>query len=91
VRAAPAVALFLERAQAADDSFVLTEANACTIGALCTRLDAMPLALELAAARIRTLSPDMLLAHVDRHLDLLKGARDAPARQQSLRATMDCS
>jgi predicted ATPase len=51
----------------------------------------LPLALELAAARIRTLSPTMLLDHLDRQLDLLKGARDAPARQRSLRATLDWS
>ncbi|HET6318792.1 MAG TPA: helix-turn-helix domain-containing protein, partial [Chloroflexota bacterium] len=91
VRAAPAVTLFLDRARAADESFALTEVNAPVIAALCSSLDGLPLALELAAARVRTLSPQMLLQHLDRQLDLLKGARDAPARQQSLRATLTWS
>jgi non-specific serine/threonine protein kinase len=91
VRAAPAVSLFVERARAADDTFALTEANAPTIATLCTRLDGLPLAIELAAARVRTLSPRLLLGHLDRQLDLLRGARDAPARQQSLRATLTWS
>ena len=91
VRAAPAVALFVDRARAAHERFALTAANAAAIADLCRRLDGLPLALELAAAAVRTLSPAMLLDHLDRQLDLLKGARDAPARQQSLRATLDWS
>ena len=91
IRASPSVALFVERAQAVDDTFALTDANASTIGTLCARLDGLPLALELAAARVGTLSPGMLLDHLDRQLDLLRGARDAPPRQQSLRATLNWS
>ncbi|MBV9358704.1 MAG: helix-turn-helix domain-containing protein [Chloroflexi bacterium] len=91
VRSAPAVALFLERARAVDERFALTVANAATIATLCGRLDGLPLALELAAARVRTLSPSMLLDHLDRQLDLLTGSRDAPARQRSLRATLTWS
>jgi predicted ATPase len=77
VPAAPAVALFLDRARAVDASFALSDANASTIAALCTRLDGLPLALELASARTRSLPPTLLLAHLDQWLDLLAGARDA--------------
>jgi predicted ATPase/DNA-binding CsgD family transcriptional regulator/DNA-binding XRE family transcriptional regulator len=91
VRDAPAVALFVERARAADESFAMTAQNAGMIAALCRRLDGLPLAIELAAAQVRTLSPAMLLDRIDRQLDLLKGAQDAPARQQTLRATLDWS
>ncbi len=87
----PAVTLFLDRARAADESFALSEDNAQAIVTLCGRLDGLPLALELAAARIRSLSPRLLLERLDRQLDLLVGARDAPIRQQSLRATLDWS
>jgi predicted ATPase/transcriptional regulator with XRE-family HTH domain len=91
VRAAPAVALFLDRARAADEAYALSEGNAQAIVTLCSRLDGLPLALELAAARIRSLSPWLLLERLDRQLDLLVGVRDAPMRQQSLRATLDWS
>ena len=91
VRDAPAVALFVDRAQAQDQTFALTAANAAPIAELCRRLDGLPLALELCAAAVRRLSPAMLLEHLDRQLDLLMNARDAPARQQSLRATLDWS
>jgi len=91
LRAVPAVALFLDRAQAVDASFALSEANAPTIAALCRRLDGLPLALELAAARVRSLPPMLLLANLDQRLDLLTGARDAPARHRSLRATLGWS
>ena len=86
-----AVALFLERAQAANEQFELTAANASTVVDLCARLDGLPLALELAAARVRTVAPELLLSHLDRRLDLLTGPRDAPLRQQSLRATLNWS
>jgi predicted ATPase/DNA-binding XRE family transcriptional regulator len=91
VRTAPAVALFLDRARAADSTYALNEDNAQAIVSLCSRLDGLPLALELAAARIRSLPPPLLLERPDRQLDLLVGARDAPTRQQSLRATLDWS
>jgi predicted ATPase len=87
----PAVRLLLERARAADASFALTQDNAATIATLCRRLDGLPLALELAGARMRALSPAMLLEHLDQQLDLLNGMRDAPARQQSLRAALNWS
>ena len=90
-RSSPAVALFLERAQAANEQFQLTAANASTIVSLCARLDGLPLALELAAARVRTVAPELLLSHLDRRLDLLTGPRDAPLRHQSLRATLNWS
>ena len=90
-RTAPAVELFLERAQASDESFALNEANAQAIASACARLDGLPLALELAAARVRTFSPAVLLSHLDQRLDFLTGARDAPVRQQSLRATLNWS
>jgi predicted ATPase/class 3 adenylate cyclase len=87
-----AVALFVERARAVDPSFALTDANAPLLVELCRRLDGLPLAIELAAARARLLSPQALLARLHRRLGLLKGgARDLPARQQTLRATLDWS
>src|SRR5205814_3800761 len=91
IRATPAVVLFLERAQAADERFAFNEGNAESIGTLCAKLDGLPLALELAAARVRTLTPTILLTHLHRRLDLLMGPRDAPLRQQSLRATLSWS
>jgi predicted ATPase/DNA-binding XRE family transcriptional regulator len=87
-----AVALFVDRAQAARPDFVLTRDNASSIAAICHRLDGLPLALELAAARIRLFPPQALLGRVSRGLDLLTGgARDRPARQQTLRGTIDWS
>jgi predicted ATPase/DNA-binding CsgD family transcriptional regulator len=87
----PAVRLFVERARAADAAFVLTPENAPAIGEVCRRLDGLPLAIELAAARTRLLPPPALLARLEATggLPLLTGgARDAPARQQTLRATL---
>jgi predicted ATPase/class 3 adenylate cyclase len=81
------VALFSARARAVDPSFTPTEA----VAELCLRLDALPLALELAAARTALFSPNQLLERLSQRLDLLKGERDADPRQQTLRATIEWS
>jgi predicted ATPase/DNA-binding CsgD family transcriptional regulator/transcriptional regulator with XRE-family HTH domain len=87
-----AVRLFVARVQAADPGFALTAENAAAVAELCRRLDGLPLALELAAARAALLSPAALLARLEARLPLLTGgARDLPAHQQTLRATLDWS
>jgi predicted ATPase len=84
-----AAALFVQRLRAARPQFTLTDENARTVADICIRLDGLPLALELAAARIRLLSPEEMLARLDHSLNLLKGgARDLPARQQTMRSTI---
>jgi predicted ATPase/DNA-binding CsgD family transcriptional regulator len=81
-----AVVLFLQRAQAIKPSFQITTANARAIAEICIRLDGLPLAIELAAARIKLLSPQALLTRLEHRLHLLtSGAQDAPTRQQTLR------
>lgn len=81
----PAVQLFVDRAHSVAPSFALTRENAATVAAICRRLDGLPLALELAAARARLLSPTELLARLDRALPLLAGgARDLPDRQRTM-------
>jgi predicted ATPase len=87
-----AVCLFAERARLVQPDFALTLANAVTVGQLCRRLDGIPLALELAAARVRGLTVEQLAARLDDRFRLLTGgARTALRRQQTLRATVDWS
>ena len=85
------VALFVERARAVKGNFALTGANADAVAELCIRLDGLPLAIELAAARVKLLSPQALLTRLDQSLDLLTGPLDVHARHQTLRATLDWS
>jgi predicted ATPase len=81
-----AVRLFLARAQAVKPNFTVDNANAPAVAEICWRLDGLPLAIELAAARVRMLSPQAMLARLDQRLPFLTGgARDAPERQQTLR------
>jgi predicted ATPase len=88
----PAVALFAQRAVAAKPDFALNPENALAIAEICVRLDGLPLAIELAAARIKVLSPGAMQARLESRLMLLTGgARDLPQRQQTLRAAMDWS
>jgi predicted ATPase/class 3 adenylate cyclase len=84
-----AVRLFIERAQDVRADFTVDAANAPEIAEICHRLDGLPLAIELAAARVKLLSPSAMLARIEQRLPMLTGgARDLPARQQTLRATI---
>jgi predicted ATPase len=84
-----AVSLFVERARAIRNDFALTGENEPVVAEICDRLEGLPLAIELAAARVRILSPQAILARLERPLELLTdGARDLPARQQTLRDTI---
>ena len=88
----PAIALFLERAAAVKPNFELNRKNAAAIAAICARLDGLPLAIELAAARIKLLSPSAMEARLESRLQLLTGgATDLPERQQTLRGAIDWS
>ncbi len=87
-----AAELFVSRAQAADPNFELSEKNAAAVAELCARLDGLPLAIELAAARTKLLPPATLLSRLGNRLELLaEGRRDAPHHQQTLRMTFDWS
>ncbi|MBA2713947.1 MAG: AAA family ATPase, partial [Rubrobacteraceae bacterium] len=84
--------LFAERARAARSEFSITNENAPAVIKLCRRLDGLPLAIELAAARVRLLPPEAMLARMGSRFELLTGgARDLPERQRTLRATLDWS
>lgn len=92
VAGSAAVQLFVQRAQAIDPAFALTEQNDATIAAICVRLDGCPLAIELAAARIRILTPQAILQHLGKSLAVLSsGERDLPERHRTLTATIDWS
>ena len=92
VAASPAVALFVDRARAVRPGFALTEGNAAAVTEICRRLEGLPLAIELAAARTRLLDPPALLARLAASLDALgTGAVDLPERQRTLRATVEWS
>jgi predicted ATPase/tRNA A-37 threonylcarbamoyl transferase component Bud32 len=87
-----AVKLFVERAQKAKPNFALTEENARHIAEICARLDGLPLAIELAAARVKILSPHAILTKLENRLQLLTGgARDLPVRQQTMRGAVEWS
>jgi predicted ATPase len=89
---APAVALFCDRARAHDPDFRLGDANAKAVAEICRRVDGLPLAIELVAARCGVLSPGEIAERLDTALGALgTGARDAPTRQRTLRATIDWS
>ena len=87
-----AVRLFIERAQAVKPDFEVTNQNAPAVAEICVRLDGLPLAIELAAARVRLFPPQAMLSKLQSRLKLLTGgARDLPARQQTLRAAIEWS
>ncbi|MDF3041129.1 MAG: Protein kinase [Thermomicrobiales bacterium] len=88
----PAIELFVHRAEVANPRFALTTENAAAVTGVVERLDGLPLAIELAATRMKILSPAALLARMEQRLPLLtRGAHDLPERQQAMRATLDWS
>jgi predicted ATPase len=92
LESSPAVALFVDRARAVRPGFALTEGNAAAVAEICRRLEGLPLAIELAAARTRLLDPPALLDRLAASLDALgTGAVDLPERQRTLRATVEWS
>jgi predicted ATPase len=87
-----AIRLFRDRAVAVRPDFRVTDENVADVAAICARLDALPLAIELAAARVTLFSVDELRARIERHVDVLStAAHDLPERQQTLRRTIDWS
>jgi predicted ATPase len=92
LESSPAVALFVDRARAVRPGFALAEGNATAVAEICRRLEGLPLAIELAAARTRLLDPPALLDRLAASLDALgTGAVDLPERQRTLRATVEWS
>ena len=88
----PALVLFAERARAARSDFALTAKNIRAVTSICSQLEGLPLAIELIAARVKTLSPEQIAARLDDRFALLtSGSRIGPSRQQTLRATLDWS
>ena len=92
IQRSPAISLFADRCRARDPGFRLSEANAVSVAEICRRVDGMPLAIELAAGHVPLLAPVELMRRLDDALSVLVGGlRDAPPRQQTLRATLDWS
>ncbi len=88
----PAIQLFIQRAQAVNSDFKVTDQNALPITEICHRLDGLPLAIELASPRIKVLSPQALLSRLDHRFDVLRGGtRDLPERQRTLYGAIDWS
>ncbi|HEY6057616.1 MAG TPA: tetratricopeptide repeat protein, partial [Candidatus Limnocylindrales bacterium] len=86
------VALFVDRARAASSTFTLTAESAQAVAEICLRLDGLPLAIELAASRVRVLEPSQILARLKQHLPLVTGGpRNVPSRQRTLRETIEWS
>lgn len=87
-----AVKLFVIRARNTKHGFALTKENAAPVAEICSRLDGLPLAIELAAARVKIISPQSILSRLESQINLLTGgARDLPARQQTMRGTVEWS
>jgi non-specific serine/threonine protein kinase len=91
VAAAESVLLFVDRARAVRPAFELSESNAAAVASICRRLNGIPLAIELAAARTKVLAPEQIEKHLDDRFRLLKGGRGSMERHQTLRATVDWS
>ena len=91
LRGVESVALFVQQARYVRPDFDLSPSNAAAVAEICTRLDGLPLALELAAARVRLFQPHELLARLDGRLSFLAGGRDRPERQRTLRGAVEWS